>query len=55
MGIRWTSLSKAQENLFTVHTVLGECTSPGMEHSYLIPESINYCVQIFLTYFHSRQ
>ena len=29
-------LSKAQETLVTVRTVLGECTSVGMEHLYLV-------------------
>ena len=33
MGMRWSKLSKAQETLVTVRTVLEECTSTGMEHS----------------------
>ena len=38
--MRHSILPKAQETLVTVRTVLGECTSTGMEHSYLVTGSI---------------
>jgi hypothetical protein len=40
MGMCYSRLPKAQETLITVRTVLGECPSTGMEHSYLVPGSI---------------
>jgi hypothetical protein len=43
------SLAKAQENLFTVLNVLGECQSAGMEHSYLVHGG-NITFRRFLTY-----
>jgi hypothetical protein len=48
--MRYISLSKAQENLVTVRTVLVECTSVGMEHLYLVPGGTILLKTSLLTY-----
>jgi len=47
--MRYSRLAKAQENLVTHRTVLGECQSPVMQHSYSVPGG-NIFFRNFVTY-----